>query len=95
MEKTVDYKKVNLHYSKEIEFGDGCEHTDYRDEAVDVSVFLEIHYKDKDGEELSDFDINSEEYFDIKKLGHDKARKDAFDYAEKLAKKHSCDFEWY
>jgi len=95
MEKTVDYKMVYLHYSKEMEFGEGLEYTEFKDEAVVVAVFLQTHYKDKEGEELSEFNITEEETFDIKKNGHDKAKRDAFKYAEKLAKKHSCDYEWY
>jgi hypothetical protein len=95
MEKTVDYKMVYLHFSKETEFADFLEYTEFKDEAVDVTVFLQTHYKDKDGEELSEFDITEEETFDIKKNGHDKAKRDAFKYAEKLAKKHSCEYEWY
>ena len=95
MEKTVDYKMVYLHYSKEMEFGEGLEYTEFKDEAVVVAVFLQTHYKDKEGEELFEFDITEEETFDIKKNGHDKAKRDAFKYAEKLAKKHSCDYEWY
>ena len=95
MDKTVDYKMVYLHFSKEMEFGDGLEHTEFKDEAVVVTVYLETHYKDKDGEELPEFDITKDKTFDIKKNGHDKAKRDAFKYAEKLAEKHSCEYEWY
>tara|TARA_R100001463_G_scaffold13982_5_gene37133 strand:- start:196 stop:513 length:318 start_codon:yes stop_codon:yes gene_type:complete len=105
MEKTVDYKMVYIHYDKPMwkspDFGlkkdewEGLEYTEFKDEAVVVTVYLQTHYKDRDGEELPEFDTTEYVSYDIKKDGHDKAKRDAFKYAEKLAELHSCEYEWY
>tara|TARA_Y100001937_G_scaffold83653_1_gene113168 strand:+ start:99 stop:416 length:318 start_codon:yes stop_codon:yes gene_type:complete len=105
MDKTVDYKMVYIHYDKPMwkspDFGlkkdewEGLEYTEFKDEAVVVTVYLQTHYKDRDGEELSEFDTTEHVSYDIKKGGHDKAKRDALKCAEKLAELHSCEYEWY
>ena len=93
--KYVDYRNVFIHHSKPLPFDEGQEYTDDKNEASQISVFLETHYKDENGEEESMFDVEFEKEFDIKKLGYDKAKDKAISYAIKLSKKYDIDYEWY
>ena len=90
-EENVDYRVVQIHYSKSLmEHGFGFEYTDDKDEASLVCTYLQTYFKDG-----SEFDIDKEKEFEIKKLGHDEAVKKAEEYAEELAEKYNTDWEWY
>ena len=95
MEKTVDYRNVYIHFTKHLLDGGG-EYTDDVNLASEVSVFTQVHYLDDKGEEQSDFDIIDEKEFYINKLGLEKAKDKAQEYADKLVKKYKLDeFVWY
>jgi hypothetical protein len=92
-ESNIDYREVQIHYSKPIiENGKdlGLEYTDSENEAHWVCVYTQTYFKDG-----AEFDINEEKEFDIHELGHSKAVEEAEKYADELSTKHKTYWGWY